>query len=103
MYLKLGKKLTIQSRGSSLRSSSSTWSETGCKHLQAYCQWYRRRPYVNHSPLVPGLRIGILALQDTKRELARAALSGEGAKNFSKLNMNELLGELDLYLLRVFS
>jgi hypothetical protein len=45
-------------------------------------------------------QVGILALQDTKRELARAALSGEGAKNFSKLNMNELLGgSLSYYLL----
>ena len=36
---------------------------------------------------------GILALQDAKRELARAALSGEGARNVMKLTLNDLMGE----------
>ena len=37
---------------------------------------------------------GILALQDQKRQLANAALSGEGAKKLMKLGLNDLMGEL---------
>lgn len=35
---------------------------------------------------------GILELQNQKRELARAALSGEGAKNIAKLSLNDIMG-----------
>lgn len=34
---------------------------------------------------------GILALQSNKRELARAALSGEGSKNLMKLTLNDIM------------
>lgn len=36
---------------------------------------------------------GILALQEQKRELAKAALSGKAAKNITKLTLNDLMGE----------
>lgn len=36
---------------------------------------------------------GILQLQDNKRELAKAALSGEGAKNVMKLTMNDIMSK----------
>jgi len=37
------------------------------------------------------LHKGILALQSNKRELAKAALSGESAKNLMKLTLNDIM------------
>lgn len=42
------------------------------------------------------LMSGILALQENKRELAKAALSGEGATGVMKLTMDDLLSVSDL-------
>lgn len=42
------------------------------------------------SSLIPA---GILALQEQKRELAQAALSGKSVRNISKLTLNDLMGE----------
>jgi hypothetical protein len=39
--------------------------------------------------------IGMLQLQENKRELARAALSGEGAKGFMKLTLNDIMSKWD--------
>lgn len=40
-----------------------------------------------------GLSAGILALQEQKRELASAALSGKAARNITKLTLNDLMGK----------
>ena len=37
--------------------------------------------------------VGILDLQHAKREIAAAALSGEGAKNVMKLTLNDIMGK----------
>ena len=42
------------------------------------------------------LTTGILALQEQKRELAKAALSGKGAKNIMKLTMDDIMSESGL-------
>lgn len=38
------------------------------------------------------LMVGILTLQDNKRELAKAALSGEARQNVMKLTLNDIIG-----------
>jgi hypothetical protein len=38
------------------------------------------------------LMVGILTLQDNKRELAKAALSGEARQNVMKLSLNDIIG-----------
>jgi hypothetical protein len=38
------------------------------------------------------LIVGILTLQDNKRELAKAALSGEARQDVMKLTLNDIIG-----------
>jgi hypothetical protein len=42
-------------------------------------------------------KVGILKLQEQKRELAKAALSGD-AKNLTKLTLNDIMGQFTLRL-----